>query len=186
MDKIARIRQEIERQMKFYDEKEREVLDDPKQFTHALFYQGHQRMCAKLLFFLDTLSEEPDKSLEDAIMEYYGNMPDDKDKVDAAHHFAQWGAEHLHDTTKMIDKSLEEAAEEKYPVYWKSYPKDGIVRSDSSYDTNKQCRDAFIAGAEWQKEQDMEEWIKDRDVCFWDGVNEGKKAMYEQMKEEQQ
>lgn len=47
------------------------------------------------------------------------------------------------------DKALEEAAEEKYPVYWKIYPKDGIVRSESSYDTNKQCRDAFIAGAEW-------------------------------------
>ena len=40
---------------------------------------------------------------------------------------------------------------------------------------------AFIAGAEWQKEQDMEEWIKDRDGCFWDGVEEGKKAMKEQM-----
>jgi hypothetical protein len=35
--------------------------------------------------------------------------------------------------------------------------------------------------AEWQKEQDMEEWLKDRDGCFWDGVNEGKKAMEEQM-----
>ena len=39
----------------------------------------------------------------------------------------------------------------------------------------------FIAGAEWQKEQMMDEWLKDRDGCFWDGVNEGKKAMEEQM-----
>lgn len=57
------------------------------------------------------------------------------------------------------DKSLEEAAEEKYPVYWKSYPKDGIVRSESSYDTNKQCRDAFIAGAEWQKSQMLKDAV---------------------------
>ena len=26
-----------------------------------------------------------------------------------------------------------------------------------------------------------EAWLKDRDGCFWDGVNEGKKAMEEQM-----
>ena len=72
------------------------------------------------------------------------------------------------DKIEKIDKGLEEAAEEKYPVYWKSYPKDGIVRSESSYDTNKQCRDAFIAGAEWQKEQDQpitgnsleQEWLR--------------------------
>lgn len=58
---------------------------------------------------------------------------------------------------KCEEVDLEEAAEEKYPVYWKDYPKDGIARSESFYDTNKQCRDAFIAGAEWQKEQMLEE-----------------------------
>lgn len=30
----------------------------------------------------------------------------------------------------------------------------------------------------------MEGWLKDRDGCFWDGVEEGKKAMKEQMMEE--
>ncbi len=43
---------------------------------------------------------------------------------------------------------------------------------------------AFIAGAEWQKEQMMKEWLQDRDGCFWDGVNEGKKAMRDQMIED--
>ena len=42
---------------------------------------------------------------------------------------------------------------------------------------------AFKAGAEWQKAKMMEEWLKDRDGCFWDGVNEGKKAMKEQIME---
>jgi hypothetical protein len=41
----------------------------------------------------------------------------------------------------------------------------------------------FKAGAEWQKEQMMDEWLKDRDGCFWDGVEEGKKAMEKQMLE---
>ena len=49
--------------------------------------------------------------------------------------------------------NLDEAAEKKYPVYWKNYPKDGIARSELSYDTNKQCREAFIVGAEWAMEQ---------------------------------
>ena len=38
--------------------------------------------------------------------------------------------------------------------------------------------------AEWQKEQMMDGWLKDRDGCFWDGVEEGKKAMREQMTKE--
>lgn len=41
--------------------------------------------------------------------------------------------------------------------------------------------DGFIAGADWQKAQMMDEWLKDREGCFWDGVAEGKKAMKEQM-----
>ena len=38
--------------------------------------------------------------------------------------------------------------------------------------------------AQWQKEQMMDEWLKDRDGCFWDGVEEGKKTMEEQMLKE--
>ena len=38
--------------------------------------------------------------------------------------------------------------------------------------------------AEWQKERMMDEWLKDRDGCFWDGVEEGKKAMEKQMLKE--
>jgi len=39
-------------------------------------------------------------------------------------------------------------------------------------------------GWEWQKGQMMDEWLKDRDGCFWDGVEEGKKAMEQQMLKE--
>lgn len=56
-----------------------------------------------------------------------------------------------------IPNDIEEAAEEKYPVYWKDYPKDRIARSELSYDANKQRRDAFIVGAKWDREQMMKE-----------------------------
>ena len=86
---------------------------------------------------------------------------------------AQWGAEHFRDTTKMMEtpNDLEEAAD-KFAVSYDQGTCDGIAQ------------ECFIAGAKWQKEQMMEEWLKDRDGCFWDGVNEGKKAMREQMMKE--
>lgn len=65
---------------------------------------------------------------------------------------------------------LEEAAE-KFARFYDNGTCDGIAQ------------DCFKAGAEWQKAKMMEEWLKDRDGCFWDGVNEGKKAMEEQMME---
>jgi len=72
----------------------------------------------------------------------------------------------------------EEAAEKKYPVYWKDYPKDGIARSELSYDTNKQCREAFIAGAEWmakQKEQKSAKCIEDS-IEFKEGFKTGRET----------
>ena len=74
------------------------------------------------------------------------------------------------------DKSLEEAAEKSAAQYYK----------DAGYSPFPNVETAaheagFIAGAKWLKEQMMDEWLKDRDGCFWDGVEEGKKAMEEQM-----
>lgn len=123
MDKIEKIRQEIERRRLHFNKEAEKYQALNNGYSQNCY--GARDALRDLENFLDTLSEEP-------------------------------------------DKSLEEAAEEKYPVYWKSYPKDGIVRSESSYDTNKQCREAFIAGAEWQKEQDQpitgnsleQEWLR--------------------------
>lgn len=42
---------------------------------------------------------------------------------------------------------------------------------------------AHLQGMEQQKAKMIEEWLKDRDGCFWDGVEEGKKAMEKQMME---
>ena len=67
MTNIEKIRQEIERQMKFYDEKEMKAWDDSEQGDEdALWYQGHRKMCAKLLSFIDSLPEEkPSLAVED-------------------------------------------------------------------------------------------------------------------------
>ena len=83
MDKIARMRQEIERRKGYIS------------VTH---------FAEELLSFLDTLSEEPDKSLEEEIKKYKehyikvrecGFNFDIMDIESTARHFAEWGAEHL-------------------------------------------------------------------------------------------
>ena len=119
--------------------------------------------------------EKETPELEDEISRTYhdGSVADTSDidhntYENIARHFAQWGAEHFRDSTKMIDKSLEESAE-KFAHSYGHGTCDGVAQ------------DAFIAGAKWQKEQMEERWLKDRDGCFWDGVEEGKKAMREQM-----
>lgn len=54
-----KLKAEIERQMKFYDEKEKKAWEYSEQgYEDALWYQGHRKMCAKLLTFIDSLSEE--------------------------------------------------------------------------------------------------------------------------------
>lgn len=64
-----------------------------------------------------------------------------------ARHFAEWGAYHLRDTTKKVSEDLEEAADE-YQSEAKKHILDG-----SPIGTAK---DAFKAGAEWQKAKMME------------------------------
>ena len=58
-----------------------------------------------------------------------------------ARHFAEWGADHLRDSTKMVPEGLEEAAD-KYAERLTTEPYLQVVHKTD-----------FIAGAEWQKEQ---------------------------------
>ena len=74
----------------------------------------------------------------------------------------------------LLCEELEEAAKNYFDKNW----------GEGSWDIRDQVIEDFKAGAFWQKEQMMDEWLKDRDGCFWDGVNEGKKAMREQMMKE--
>lgn len=87
--------------------------------------------------------EQPDVDLEKAIQDWMINEcgPSDfnpyadhwcaDDIINTARHFAEWGAEHLADASKMISDDLEEAA-------W------GYA--------SKECeKDAFKAGAKWME-----------------------------------
>lgn len=114
---------------------------------------------------VDTLSEEPSKSLREEIATWIpahisirtdetlqanpteiANACKEWGKC-VAYHFAEWGAEHLRESTKMIDKSLEEAAEEYA---------DGIIHIEDAL----MCKAAYIAGAEWQKEQMLKDAVE--------------------------
>lgn len=101
------------------------------------------------------LGRQPVEGLEDEIKLYFDGWSDNteygqavnekgvcvgvEDCEDIARHFAEWGADHLRDTTKMVDEGLEEAAEEYA---------DG---PECSWVGTSALEDAFKAGAEWIK-----------------------------------
>lgn len=65
MDKIEKIRAEIERQLTAHD-----AVDHLDAFeVGKAWNRGHRKALDNLLSFLDTLEEEPDKSLEEAVSE---------------------------------------------------------------------------------------------------------------------
>lgn len=87
---------EIERQMKFYDEKEMKAWDDSEQGDEdALWYQGHRKMCVKLLAIITSLQQEqPEVDLEKEIKNYLATKcaGDDEPSVsEIARHFYELG-----------------------------------------------------------------------------------------------
>lgn len=54
------IRQKIERQLEYFKVKEDDTWDDCDNYTDedAMWYQGHWKMCSRLLSFIDSLPEE--------------------------------------------------------------------------------------------------------------------------------
>lgn len=103
MDKIARIRAEIERRMKIYKE---------SNYGISLRYQELE----EILSFLDTLSEEPDKEdLNDAIKKFieeygYERGADKLLIAIVARHFAEWQASQMPmpEDTVLFQKGVEE------------------------------------------------------------------------------
>ena len=51
-------------------------------------------------------------------------------------------------------------------------------------DLSEKIAAAYQLGLANKEEQMMKEWLQDRDGCFWDGVEEGKRATREQMLKE--
>ena len=143
MDKIARIRQEIERRKGYIS------------VTH---------FAEELLSFLDTL--EAEERPEPYIPVYDEEYLKEKQRLFKEHHGEVDVDKMLtecrgyDEENKQPDKSLEEAAN-KFAVFYDQGTCDGIAQ------------DCFIAGAEWQKEQD------NYDAIFHKGMMYYRKQMHE-------
>lgn len=154
MDKITRIRQEIERLKKLLEESTY-YLDNSQQ---AL---GYSFALDDFNEFLDTLSEEPDKSLEEAAEShtfFAANQPGQEwethDVTDAFIAGAEWMAGHFE---KERLRDCDELT-----------PEDAQLEDDfveSHFKKNQRTPtfiDAIKYGAEWQKSQMMEEAVEGR------------------------
>ena len=96
MDKIDKIRQEIERQMRYAKN-----ANYPKSSIENEMATEIVAVCLELLSFLDTLSEEPDKSMEEAAEEQaksFGYMSHDREFKENVESFivgAKWQNERM-------------------------------------------------------------------------------------------
>jgi len=150
MDKIARIRAEIERRF--------------LEYNHDSNHHIQAAECASILTFLDTLEEEPDKSLEEAAEEY-------ADK----HGFRV----PYDGTDNFYDDADVKASKEGFiaGAKWQEKRDEEIIKTAEDH--------AFLAGADWQKEQDLAESAQSQSPlsvayanrCF----ENGKQAMKEQL-----
>lgn len=123
----------------------------------------------ELLSFLGTMPDEPVTDCHELTEEiertyHDGSVADtdDMDHVDyenIARHFAEWGANHLRDTTGKVPEDLEEAAENSWVDY--EYREDPRGLYSSCY------IGGFKEGAEWRKRKMME----GAEECelYWDG-----------------
>ena len=98
----------------------------------------------------ENLEEELERRYEQAKWGYvdgFGETVMDKEQFTRiARHFAQWGAEHLHDSTKMTSDDLEEEAEE-----WAE--NEAYGKPDAEFEM---AYKGFKAGAEWKKAKMIE------------------------------
>lgn len=163
---IQKIRAEIERRIALYSSLSEDTVN-PNRIDED----------RQLLSFLSTLEEEKpmnQEGLEEEIKRYgKEEMPVvlESDLNDIARHFAEWGKEHakidVTDFCKPIDPGIaqciadhswEMLGEDEKPVpndleeAAKKYA-EGIVQREDAL----MCKQAFIAGAKWQKNQMLKE-----------------------------
>lgn len=136
---------------------------------------------------LDTLQEQPvkiDIRKELESIEFMG-VNDARDTETIARHFYELGCRDTVECYKErseelvcegLDGEITEFISNNYEVDYHEGLKH-LGEYLDTYDVEEIARHF----AKWQKEKMMNEWLKDRDGCFWDGVEEGKKAMREQL-----
>ena len=117
MTNIEKIRQEIERLKKCSKSSKKEWIDEGYN-QNAFAEDCRIKSFDKLLAFIDSLPDEtckenPDSftgDLNNELENYYGRVPDDDDKINAARHFAEWGASQMPmpEDTVIFMKGVEE------------------------------------------------------------------------------
>lgn len=183
MTNIEKIRAEIERLKHQAEEAKMEWVNEGYN-QNAFAEDCRISSFDKLLAFIDTLSEEPDKSMEEAAAKHIRRVVDivghpgwdwtTQDITEAFIAGAKWDAKHLRDTTKMIEpdkcenipKDLKEAAED---FVWEvmENDEDGIsdlcrkLRPTSKIsDYYDALAEFFKAGAKWQKSQMLKDAVE--------------------------
>lgn len=156
MDKIEKIRAEIERQMRYAKN-----ANYPKDSIENERATAIVAVCLELLSSLDILSEEPASGdLEKEFELQFDSLPQEvldrqsdggiefHNKLYAfSRHFAKWGAEHAKKDETPVPNDLEEAAEEQAKSF-------GYMSHDREFKENVE---SFIAGAKWKKQRMMKD-----------------------------
>ena len=132
------------------------------------------------------LGRQPEEGLEgkdfvEEVRQYYSNnctwdalkQPMLSIITRCASHFAEWGADHLRDSTKMVPEGLEEAAEKHIQSVV-----DAAGHPGWDWET-QDITDAFIAGAEWQKKRDDLETADLLAIAHLQGMEQQKDKMME-------
>lgn len=160
------IRAEIERQLEYFKGKEDDAWDDCDNYTDedAWWYQGHWKMCAKLLAFIDSLpDEQPSKDLDEELNKWrHIHFDGERDgdfsgewlmrttQLKFAQHFYELGQH----SKIPASKDLEEAANNYISPIENEQGLSFIGFS------GQDIKDAFIAGAEWQKDQMLKDAVE--------------------------
>jgi len=117
MSNIEKIRQKIERLKEYSKSSKKEWIDEG--YNQNAFAEDCRIMSFdKLLAFINSMPEEKCKEnldsftgdLNNELENYYGRVPDDDDKINAARHFAEWGASQMPmpEDTVIFMKGVEE------------------------------------------------------------------------------
>ena len=167
---LAKIKAEIERRYKEFDGKTGDIAT-----ASRLAYLD-------VLSFLSTLESEKPMNLEEEINRYLHEECSDDDEPgihEIAEHFAQWGAEHLATSGKTLEiKPGDEVTINGHKIVYdkdkgyvtivkseESVPKDleeAADKYEQEFFTDATLGEAFIAGAEWDREQMMKEAVEGR------------------------
>lgn len=201
MTTIEKIKAEIERLMDEY----KPIVGGVDELT------GAHIVLANLLSFLDTLEEEKpmnQEGLEEEIKRYgKEEMPVvlESDLNDIARHFAEWGKEHakidvtdfckpidpgiaqciadhswemLGEDEKPVPNDLEEAAEKSSTQYYQDAGYSPFPNVETAAH-----KSGFIAGSEWQKEQDDKELSDLLTIAHLQGAEQMKEQMMKEARE---